>query len=142
MAAALAVLIGCTSAGPAGTADPAATPSSSTARADAASPSSSAVAVPSVAPSRAVSSSFVVPELGPDTLGVVVATDGLRVRSLPTVGEGSKRFEPTLPEGVRFYVADGPVSADGYAWYQIQPYGGGEPFPFGWIAGGSREGEP
>jgi hypothetical protein len=84
----------------------------------------------------------VVPGLGPDTLGVVVATDGLRVRSLPTVADESEKFEPLLPKGVRFYVVDGPMTADGYAWYEVQPYGGGERLPFGWVAGGSREGEP
>jgi hypothetical protein len=80
--------------------------------------------------------------LGPDTLGVVLATDGLRVRSLPTVGSESERYEPLLPEGTRFYAVEGPVDADGYAWYQVQPYGGEERLPFGWIAGGSRDGEP
>ncbi|MFL5714142.1 MAG: hypothetical protein ACJ769_05735 [Chloroflexota bacterium] len=73
---------------------------------------------------------------------MVVATDGLRVRSLPTVGDESKRFDRTLPEGMRFYVADGPTTADGYTWYQVQPYRGREAFPFGWIASGSRQGEP
>src|SRR5262245_15682111 len=42
--------------------------------------------------------------LGRDTVGVVVATDGLRVRSLPTVGSDSEPLEPLLPEGARFYV--------------------------------------
>ena len=37
---------------------------------------------------------------------------------------------------------DGPVTSDGYAWYQVQPYGGDQCLPFGWIAGGSRDGEP
>ena len=142
LAATLAVLVGCTSAGPAGIADPVPSPSSSTSSGDVPSPSSSAAAVASAAPPSPVPSSLVVAGLGPNTLGVVVATDGLRVRSLPTVGDESKRLEPTLPEGLRFYVADGPVPADGYAWYQVQPYGGREPFPFGWIAGGSRDGEP
>ena len=99
--------------------------------------------------------------LGPDTLGIVVATDGLRVRGLPTVGDESERLEPTLPEGVRLYVVDGPVAANGYAWYQVSPYG--DPLervgptgdwtqvgveverrllPFGWVAAASRTGEP
>lgn len=96
-----------------------------------------------VAPTPAADSSPLVGGvLGPDTLGVVVATDGLRVRSLPTVGDGSQRLEPTLPAGVRFYVVDGPAAADGYAWYQVQPYGSDERLPFGWIAGGSRDGAP
>jgi len=80
--------------------------------------------------------------LAPDTLAVVVATDGLRVRSLPTVGEQSVRLEPTLAEGVRVYITDGPAPADGYAWYQAQPYDGERALPFGWIAAGSRDGEP
>ena len=80
--------------------------------------------------------------LGPDTLAVVVATDGLRIRSLPTVGEQSERLEPTLAEGVRVYITDGPAPADGYAWYQAQPYDGERALPFGWMAAGSRDGEP
>lgn len=80
--------------------------------------------------------------LGPDRLAAVVATDGLRVRSLPTVGEQSERLDPTLEEGVRLYITDGPASADGYAWYQAQPYHGERTLPFGWIAAGSRDGEP
>jgi hypothetical protein len=142
MAVALAVLVGCASAGPAGTTEPVSSPSMSTSSGAVVSPSASAAAVSSDAPSSTVSSSPLVDRLGPDTVGVVVATDGLRVRSLPTVGHESKQFEPTLPERLRFYVADGPVTADGYTWYQVQPYGGREPFPFGWIAGGSRDGEP
>ena len=80
--------------------------------------------------------------LGPDTIAVVVATDGLRVRSLPNVGEQSERLEPTLAEGVRVYITDGPVSADGYTWYQAQPYHDEQALPFGWLAAGSREGKP
>jgi hypothetical protein len=57
------------------------------------------------------------------------------------VAETSTRFEPTLDAGVPFYVVDGPVIADGYAWYQIDPYGGDASLPFGWVAAGSREGE-
>jgi hypothetical protein len=89
----------------------------------------------------APSSPLIAANLGPDTLGVVVATDGLRVRSLPTVDDRSEKLVPTLPTGVRVYVVDGPVTADGYTWYQVQPYRQ-ESLPFGWIAGGSREGEP
>jgi hypothetical protein len=92
--------------------------------------------------------------LGPDTLALVVATDGLRMRSLPTVGEQSERLEPTLAEGVRVYITDGPAPADGYAWYEAQPYDGDRAanaypsawpsasLPFGWVAAGSRDGEP
>jgi len=72
----------------------------------------------------------------------VVATDGLRVRSLPTVDGRSERLEPLIREGTRAYITDGPTIADGYAWYQAQPYGEERASPFGWIAAGSRDGEP
>ena len=88
-------------------------------------------------------SPFVPKDLGPDGVGRVVATDGLRVRTLPTVGDASERLEPTLDAGTTFYVVDGPVMADGYAWYQVDPYGGDPALtPFGWVAAGSRDGEP
>ena len=87
-------------------------------------------------------SPFVPDELGPDRIGRVVASDGLRVRTLPTVGDQSQRLEPTLDEGTTFYVVDGPVMADGYAWYQVDPYGASDAaLPFGWVAAGSREGD-
>ncbi len=86
-------------------------------------------------------SPFVPAELGPDRIGRVIATDGLRVRSLPTIGEESERLDPTLDEGTRFYVVDGPVMADGYAWFQVDPYGVDAGTPFGWIAAGSRDGQ-
>lgn len=100
-------------------------------------PASPSTGTPTASPSPSSSAGF-----GPDTLAVVVATDGLRVRSLPTVGEQSERLEPTLAEGVRVYVTEGPALADGYAWYQVQPYGGARALPFGWVAAGSRDGEP
>lgn len=102
-------------------------------------------ASPTATPSSSPGSPFVAAELRPDTIGRVVATDGLRVRTLPTVGETSERLEPMLDEGVKFYVVDGPVMADGYAWYQVDPYLNPRDeagMPFGWVAAGSREGEP
>jgi hypothetical protein len=139
----MTVLIGCTSTGPAGTSDALQTAPSSTAPVDPSPPASSPVASATVLASTPPDASPAdVTRLGPDAIGVVVATDGLRVRSLPTVGPASKRFEPLLPEGTRLYVVDGPVSADGYTWYRVQPYSGTEAFPFGWVAAGSRDGEP
>jgi hypothetical protein len=118
-------------------AEPSAVPSPS------ADPSAEPSADPSAEPTVAPSGDPFLPDgLGPDRIGRVVATDGLRVRSLPTVDESSERREPTLDAGVPFYVVDGPVVADGYAWYQIDPYGGDAALPFGWVAAGSREGEP
>ena len=105
-------------------------------------PSPQSSAEPSAPPAAPAGSPFIPVELGPDTIGRVVATDGLRVRTAPTVGAASEPLEPTLDEGVPFYVVDGPVIADGYAWYQIDPYGGDPALtPFGWVAAGSREGE-
>ena len=83
---------------------------------------------------------FVPADFAPDRIGRVVATDGLRVRTLPTTGDESRAIEPTLDAGTRFYVVDGPVMADGYAWYQIDPFGDGPMLPFGWLAAGSRDG--
>lgn len=119
--------------------DPSVAPSPSVAPTPSADPSVEPSAPPSEEPAG---SPFIPAELGPDRIGRVVATDGLRVRSLPTVGETSERLEPMLDEGVRFYVVAGPVMADGLAWYQVDPYGGDQSFPFGWVAAGSREGEP
>lgn len=122
-------------------APPSAAPSPSVVPSPSAEPSSPPSAEPS--PSVRPSGSPLIPaDLGPDRIGRVVATDGLRVRSLPTVGEASEAFEPLLDRGVKFYVVAGPVFADGYAWYQIDPYGGDPGSePFGWVAAGSREGE-
>ena len=123
------------SVGPTESMDPTVQPS--------AEPSASPEPSPSAGPSQAPGDTPVIPaDLGPDRIGHVVATDGLRVRSQPTVAEASELREPTLDEGVTFYVVAGPVLADGYAWYQVDPYGGDPALPFGWVAGGSRDGEP
>lgn len=102
-----------------------------------ASPHPSQPATPAEEPAG---SPFVPADLEADRIGRVVATDGLRVRTMPTTGEGSKALEPTLDEGTQFYVVDGPIMADGYAWYQVDPYGADTPLPFGWVAAGSRDG--
>jgi hypothetical protein len=149
---ALTLLGGCTSSPPSASTDLAQDPSTSASSAasaltSASSKSPSAAPAPP-SPSKSPSAAPATPspsvgaQLGPDELGVVVATDGLRVRSLPTVDDPSEQLVPTLPAGVRFYVVDGPVTEDGYTWYQMQPYGREESLPFGWIAAGSRDGEP
>jgi hypothetical protein len=64
------------------------------------------------------------------------------MRSLPTIGPESERFEPLLNTGEHVYVIDGPVAADGYQWYQVLSLAGREsPLRSGWLAVGSREGE-
>lgn len=130
---------------PAPTQQPVASPSPDPSTEPSADPSTNPSAEPSgpaTPTDEPMPSPFVPADLGPDRIGRVVATDGLRVRTLPTVGESSQRLEPTLDEGTTFYVVDGPVLADGYAWYQVDPYGGDAALPFGWIAAGSREGDP
>ena len=70
----------------------------------------------------------------------VTQVDGLRVRSQPTVAESSAKLEPLLPSGVRLFVIEESVAADGYAWYHVMP---ADPtYPSGWVAAASRDGEP
>jgi hypothetical protein len=124
-------------------------------------PNPTPVATPSVAPAPsgnpsespapsepAVPTPFFEPTPPPAVLDPGIGVDGgavtlvgdLRVRSLPTVDESSQKLEPLLPAGVRLLVIDEPVEADGYAWYHVMPFDGS--YPSGWVAAGSREGEP
>jgi len=77
------------------------------------------------------------------TVGTTAATvvDGLRIRSKPRVADDSFKLEPLLPLGSQVYVLDGPISASGYAWYEVAPLGS-RTLPQGWVAAGSRTGEP
>ncbi len=59
---------------------------------------------------------------------VYVTSDFVNVRAGAGTGYA---IESTLSYGTEAYVIDGPVSADGYTWYQIE-YSGGY---VGWIAG-------
>ena len=70
----------------------------------------------------------------------VTLVDQLRVRSQPTVAESSAKLEPLLPAGVRLFVIEESVAADGYAWYHVLPVDPG--YPSGWVAAASRDGEP
>lgn len=85
--------------------------------------------------------------LGPDSVASVVTTD-LVVRSRPEISDESEILSPSLSSPTLLYVVDGPVTASGYDWYQVHPFGmhyldfmTGAP-PFGWVAAASREGEP
>jgi hypothetical protein len=74
-------------------------------------------------------------------------TDDLRVRSAPGVGDDSRKLEPLAQQGLRAIVIDGPLEADGYAWYLISPYIDTDDLDFpvppgGWVASASRDGEP
>lgn len=87
-------------------------------------------------------------------MGEVVTTladQGLRVRSEPSVSDDSEKYDPLLPLGTRLYVLDGPVSAAGYAWYEVAPltsaapdleFRGSDTLPSGWVASAGRDGEP
>jgi hypothetical protein len=70
-----------------------------------------------------------------------LASDGLRVRSEPRVSDDSLKLEPLLPLGSQLYVLEGPVSASGYAWYEVVPLSS-RTLPSGWVASADREGEP
>jgi hypothetical protein len=70
-----------------------------------------------------------------------LADDGLRVRSQPRISDDSHAFEPLLPLGTQVYVLDGPVSASGYAWYQVVPLSS-RTQPTGWVASAGKDGEP
>jgi hypothetical protein len=77
-------------------------------------------------------------------VGQVVTTladDGLRVRSQPRVSADSDPYEPLLPHGTLLYVLGGPVSASGYAWYEVAPLTS-RTLPSGWVASAGRDGEP
>jgi hypothetical protein len=70
-----------------------------------------------------------------------LADSGVRVRSEPRVSGDSHMEEPLLPLGTQLYVLDGPVSASGYAWYEVVPLTS-RTLPSGWVASASRDGEP
>jgi hypothetical protein len=82
----------------------------------------------------------------PKPTGVIVGTvamtivDGLRVRSKPRVSDDSFKYEPLLPRGTQLYVLDGPVSASGYAWYDIVPLTS-RTLPRGWVSSAGRDGQ-
>ena len=92
-------------------------------------PGSAAVS-PSVAPAQALAARFI----------AVTVADRVLVRSKPGVSADSRQLTPLLPVGTQLFVVDGPVSAAGYSWYQVQPLGSAG--PFGWVAAGDRNGTP
>ncbi|HSL34508.1 MAG TPA: hypothetical protein VK871_12710 [Candidatus Limnocylindrales bacterium] len=77
-------------------------------------------------------------DLVPDTAAEVV-TDGLRTRTGPGLDEAVLR-DANLTPGTIVFVVAGPVAADGYDWYQVQPF---DPsLPFGWVAAADHDGTP
>jgi hypothetical protein len=80
-----------------------------------------------------------------DGVADVVTTD-LVVRTAPGTGDDSTILDGRLEAPQLLYVADGPVTADGFDWYLVQPFSyeslASPPVPAGWVAAGSRDGEP
>ena len=74
-----------------------------------------------------------------DSVVEVVVTD-LRVRTAPTVDNTkSAKLDPLLGSGTQLRVIGGPVSADGYDWYQVQAID----LPHrGWVAAADHDGAP
>ena len=81
-------------------------------------PSTTRLPSPSAEPTPAVTSPPVDPTLDLESFAVT-RVDQLRVRAQPTVAESSAKLEPLLRAGVRLFVIEEPVAADGYAWYHV-----------------------
>jgi hypothetical protein len=144
--AVLGALLGLVACSPAMTDAPSPTPSArETPGIASPSPAEAAAPSPSVAPPASSKPTPATdPELQPDAVAQVVTTD-LVVRSAPGVSGDSEIYPTLLNEPTLLYVVDGPVGADGYDWYLVQPF---EPelgdvrtdWPFGWVAAGDRTG--
>jgi hypothetical protein len=76
-----------------------------------------------------------------DSAWTVLVSD-LVMRSAPGVGSDSRILPETLGTGDWVYVVDGAVAMDGYDWLLVQESRVNPGAAFGWIAIGSREGEP
>jgi hypothetical protein len=73
-----------------------------------------------------------------------VATDNLRVRSLPNVSDDSSKLTPLLDAGTRLWVVRGPAVGSGFDWYKVlvpsvSNANGG--MLGGWVAVASKTGE-
>jgi hypothetical protein len=81
----------------------------------------------------------------PHAVAQVIDTD-LVIRTAPGVGPGSEMYPVLLDPPTLLYITDGPVSADGYDWYEVMPSGvdylpTGYPLS-GWVAAGGKDGAP
>ena len=78
--------------------------------------------------------------LAPDSLAVVTkAGEPLLVRAAPRLGVDSAKID-TLPSETRLLVLSGPVTADGYDWYEVLT--DGQPIRrYGWVARGTAQEE-
>jgi len=115
-----------------------------------ASPTGTSVEPSATTPSPAGSGSSASPSAGSpgkiaiDSIALVV-TDDLRVRSKPGVSNDSLLLAPLLGKGREAFVVAGPVTASGFAWYEVQPIrrpGQFDDLPLGWVAAAAKDGEP
>jgi hypothetical protein len=123
-------------------------------------PTASQEAIPSAAPTTSSQTPEASVNSSPSAPGILIdglvrsTVNALRVRAEPTTAGHALG---TIDEGQLGYVVAGPVSADGYAWYQLSalglpPNAGCEPpvrtTPFtcpdwlGWVAAGHPGGQP
>jgi hypothetical protein len=73
-----------------------------------------------------------------------VMTTNLVVRSAPGVGADSDIYDWQLDAPTILYIFDGPVTADGYDWYQVMPSNVDylpTPYGVGWVAATGKDGE-
>jgi serpin B len=79
-------------------------------------------------------------------VGALVETvsDRLRVRSEPRVSDDSVMHTPVLPLGTQMVIVGGPVEANDYTWYEVEPLDiqldGG--VTRGWVAMADHDGSP
>jgi serpin B len=79
-------------------------------------------------------------------IGALVETvsDRLRVRSQPRVSDDSVMHTPVLPLGTQMVIRGGPVEANDYTWYEVEPLDiqldGG--VTRGWVAMADHDGSP
>lgn len=142
LALALAILVaGCSAAsvaGPTGSSGPTPGPSSEAPSASVPATVSPANASPTAIPSTSAAPPAGSVVLAKDSVAKDI-TDDLLVRSAAGTGADSKKLEPLLPKGTLLYVVDGPVEANGYQWYRVEPFD--HDVPSGWVAAASRDGE-
>jgi len=105
--------------------------------------SGGAASVPPVSPSPTTSTVL----LGPDAVAELMTTD-LVVRSAPGVSAQSEMYPERLNQPMLLFVVDGPVRANGYDWYLVQPFTRDVCVdvcppgpPFGWVAQAGKDGE-
>jgi hypothetical protein len=53
-------------------------------------------------------------------LQLVTVVDHVRLRSRPSTGEESIKFEPVLPLDTELHTLEGPVAGSGYWWYRVK----------------------